>query len=118
MSLRADARSSRYKRRITSKGKPSASGQDGVPALAGQGRIHLSDARAAHKDAYGGKLQRSNGKTFRRPYISVRELALAGTVVLIIWRPPGLLGRTGMTTLVRRKVAPPTLFSSSCQFAS
>ncbi len=44
----------------------------------------------------GGKLQRSNGNTFRRPYISVRELALAGTVVPITWRPPSLLGRTGM----------------------
>ena len=41
----------------------------------------------------GGFLLRSNGSTFQRPYISVRELALAGTVVLITWRPPSLLGR-------------------------
>jgi hypothetical protein len=55
----------------------------------------------------GGKLQRSNGSSFRRPYISVRELALAGTVVLIIWRPPGLLGRTGMNNPRTAHVAPP-----------
>ena len=59
-------------------------------------RIHLFLRDWRPTFGVGGKLQRSNGNTFRRPYISVRELALAGTVVLIIWRPPGLLGRTGM----------------------
>ena len=65
-------------------------------------RIHLLETPSPPILGVGGKLQRSNGNTFRRPYISVRELALAGTVVLIIWRPPSLLGRTGMIKLVRR----------------